>query len=132
MATESRCRINKSHPFLEYAFHGLVVHANGSQSLGVQQQGFIRDFPLAIWVRLHNLVVINPADRMSENVSLIFVIKNALALVELLIKQESELTSTQHNVKGERYQSSRRRLSPMVTTTWQPYCLSTALTLILS
>jgi hypothetical protein len=79
-------------------------------------------------------VVINPADRMSENVSLecIIVIKNALALVELLIKQESELMSTQHNVKGERYQSPRRRLSPMVTTTWQPYCLSTALTLILS
>jgi hypothetical protein len=84
-----------------------VLHSNASQSLGVQQQDLIRDFPLDIWVRLHNLLVINPVDRISENVSIeyIFVLENAPALVELLIKQESELMSTQRDIEGEKYQS---------------------------
>jgi hypothetical protein len=107
MAADFRSRINKSHPFLGYALHGIVLHSNASQSLGVQQQDLIRDFPLDIWVRLHNLLVINPADRISENVSIeyIFVIENALALIRLLIKQRSELMSTQRDIKGEKYQS---------------------------
>lgn len=104
---ELRSRIEKSHPFLEYAIHGIVTHANASQSLGFQQQDFIRDFPLDTWVRLHNGLVINPADRVSERAGreYIFVIKNALALVEVLINQESQLTSTRCDTKGERYQS---------------------------
>lgn len=107
MAADSRSRINESHQFMIYALHGIVTHANTSQSLGVQQQGFIRDFPLDTWVRLHNILVVDPADRMSEKTTLeyIFVIENALALVEVLINQKSELMSTQCDTKGQRYQS---------------------------
>lgn len=107
MAMESRSRINASHPFLEYALHGLVIHANVSHSLGVQQQDLVRGFPLSIWVRLHNLLAVNPADRMSEVVTCeyIFVTKNALPLVEAMIKHEPGARSMQHETRREKYHS---------------------------
>jgi hypothetical protein len=100
-STELRARIGESHPFLDYALSGMVSHADVSQSLGCQQLEFINAFPLDIWVRLHNMLAVNPADRMGEHVTLeyIFVIKNALALNHVIPRR------LPLDLSGERYRS---------------------------
>lgn len=42
-------------PFLEYASQNLLFHANEAETLGISQQNFIRRFPSAQWIPIHNL-----------------------------------------------------------------------------
>jgi hypothetical protein len=102
-----RTRVMQSHPFLDYALDGIVSHANASQSLGVQQRQFISQFPIESWKRLHNMLVVTPADRMGEEADFeyVFVIKNAVDLTRLLLEQPQPSTRERCNMPGERYRS---------------------------
>jgi ankyrin repeat protein len=44
-----------SFPFLEYAVHHVLHHANLAEGSGISQQGFIQEFPLTKWIKLDNL-----------------------------------------------------------------------------
>jgi hypothetical protein len=78
-----RARINDSHPFLDYALEGMLIHANAAHILGLRQDDFVRAFPLKRWVWLHNGLAQDPLDRLKPGVSreYVFVIKNVFGLI---------------------------------------------------
>ena len=85
---ELRDRTNDCHPFLEYALTGIISHANAACLLGVQWEHFLDEFPLTDWMRLHNMMVSNPVDRLSPRVGLEYVLvtKNAVGLIESMFR----------------------------------------------
>ena len=82
-----------THPFLYYALHGLLKHANKSQSLGCEQRDFIRGFDPKSWVRSYNALYDLEEDRTEETVcrDYVFVLTNALNLVEVSLRQTASL-----------------------------------------
>lgn len=102
-----RTRAMHSYPFLEYALDGILSHANSSQSLGLQQREFVSRFPVESWVRLHNILVVDPKDRIGEEVDCkyLFVLKNALDLTRLSLEQEPLLARGCYDLTGGKYPS---------------------------
>ena len=104
---ELRARMNRLYPFLDYALYGMVSHANSSHLLGLQQHNFVRQFPVQLWVRLHNLLVNNPKDRLSLTVTreYILVINNATGLVGSTATLGSTLTDEACDKPKEKFHS---------------------------
>jgi ankyrin repeat protein len=61
-------------PFLEYAIHNVLYHANVAAGSGIVQTNFIQSFPLANWVRINNLFTEFEIHWHTENVSLLYVL----------------------------------------------------------
>jgi ankyrin repeat protein len=97
----------KSHPFLDYALSGMVFHSDQAHLLGLDQEAFIRAFPVQLWARLHNVLVCNPSDRFSLGVcrEYIFVLKNAVGLVTVLAQDVPLFADKGWKEPKERYHS---------------------------
>lgn len=48
-------QVDQLFPFLEYATHHVLSHANAAAAQGVTQRPFLDSFPSHLWVPLHNL-----------------------------------------------------------------------------
>jgi hypothetical protein len=57
-------------PFLEYAVHNVLFHADAAESSSVPQADFLDSFPLTQWVKLDNLFEKYEVRRHTERVSL--------------------------------------------------------------
>lgn len=53
---ELKENIVTSYPFLEYAMHGVLHHADKAQENGISQRRFLEVFPLHTWVKLKNIL----------------------------------------------------------------------------
>ncbi|KAJ4369186.1 hypothetical protein N0V83_006271 [Neocucurbitaria cava] len=75
--------IRLSFPFLDYAVMNILYHADLAERGGATQAQFLRNFPLAVWVRLSNLLV--DQDRFTEQVTLLYVLAhhNASHLIKI-------------------------------------------------
>ncbi|KAI9862356.1 MAG: hypothetical protein M1813_004832 [Trichoglossum hirsutum] len=62
-----------AYPFLEYAVHNVLYHADFAAGCGIAQENLIRSFPLGWWIKLDNMLA-KEFDRHTENVSLLYVL----------------------------------------------------------
>jgi hypothetical protein len=99
-ATSLRNLATQTFPFLEYAVHNVLYHANIAESGGISQAGFLDNFPLPRWVKLDNLFEKHEVRRHTERVSLLYLLAelNAANLIRVLPSVNSCL-----DVKKERY-----------------------------
>jgi ankyrin repeat protein len=70
-------------PFLEYAVHNVLYHADAAEGCGVTQAHFLGDFPLPRWSKLHNLFEKMQVRRHKPTVSLLYILAE-LNLANLL------------------------------------------------
>jgi len=68
-ATSFRESAAKMFPFLEYAVHNVLYHANIAEESGVAQKHFLNSFLLPQWVKLDNLFERHEVRRHTEHVT---------------------------------------------------------------
>ncbi|KAL8918427.1 MAG: hypothetical protein Q9208_007332 [Pyrenodesmia sp. 3 TL-2023] len=54
-AKDLRARVSTGFPFLEYAVHNVLIHADSASNHGVSQASLVHDFTIDDWIRLYNL-----------------------------------------------------------------------------
>ncbi|KAB2100486.1 hypothetical protein AG0111_0g11281 [Alternaria gaisen] len=64
----------KTFPFLEYAVHNLLYHADMAEGGGVSQVDFLKTFSLRRWVVLDNVLEKHQVRRHTESVSLLYIL----------------------------------------------------------
>lgn len=87
-------------PFLEYAVHNILYHADAAEESGISQETFIQNFQLPYWVWLDNLFEKHEVRRHSPNVSLLYIL--AEGNMSNLIKVHPSILSYLE-VEDERY-----------------------------
>jgi hypothetical protein len=73
-ATSLRKSATQIFPFLKYAVHHVLYHANIAESEGISQAGFLDSFPLPRWVKLDNLFENHEVRSHTERVSLLYLL----------------------------------------------------------
>ncbi|KAF1963104.1 HET-domain-containing protein [Byssothecium circinans] len=73
-AADLRQLATGAFPFLEYAVHNVLYHAEAAGKRGITQESFINDFPLIHWIKLVNLLAAYEEIRHSEDMSLLYVL----------------------------------------------------------
>ncbi len=66
--------LGKLFPFLTYAIHNVLLHANSAQQHGMNQRGFLADFPLPRWVFLRNALQTYYDRRYTKSVSPLYIL----------------------------------------------------------
>jgi ankyrin repeat protein len=76
----------ETFPFLEYAVHNVLYHADTAESTGISQAKFLDSFPLLQWVKLHNLFEKHQVRRHTRSVSLLYMLAelNTANLIQVL------------------------------------------------
>ncbi|KAL5114259.1 hypothetical protein ACEQ8H_007868 [Pleosporales sp. CAS-2024a] len=99
-AAELRKAALQRFPLLEYAVLNVLYHADIAQGMGVSQGEFLSSFPLAPWIKLHNLLEKHEIRRHTKNASLLYMLAelNAANLITVHPSVESCL-----NIEDERY-----------------------------
>ena len=84
-ATALRKSATDAFPFLEYAVHHLLYHADVAQRCNFSQVNFIQSFQRIEWIRLSNLLEKNQVRRHTQNASLLYVLAelNMSNLIEI-------------------------------------------------
>lgn len=85
-AASLRKSATQAYPFLEYAVHNVLYHADIAESGGVSQAGFLDSFPLPRWVKLDNLFEKHEVRRHTDSVSLLYMLAelNMANLIKVL------------------------------------------------
>jgi ankyrin repeat protein len=73
-ATSLRKSATQTFPFLEYAVHNVLYHANAAEGRGISQADFLDSFPLPRWVKLNNLFEKYEVRRHTGRVSLLYLL----------------------------------------------------------
>jgi ankyrin repeat protein len=84
-ATSLRESATQTFPFLEYAVHNVLYHADAAEGGGISQADFLNSFPLPRWVKLDNLFKKHEVRRHTERVSLLYLLAelNAANLIRV-------------------------------------------------
>jgi ankyrin repeat protein len=84
-ATLLRMNASRQFPFLEYATHNILPHADSSQAGGVDQQQFIVDFRTRDWVNFYNLLERTIINRLDKEADLVYILaeRDCPNLIEL-------------------------------------------------
>jgi len=80
-----RQRVSEQFPFLKYAVENVLWHAEAAQTAKVNQRDFISTFPLADWLKLHNVIERFHSRRHTPKTSFLYILeKNDLpALISI-------------------------------------------------
>ncbi|RYN99877.1 hypothetical protein AA0121_g13461, partial [Alternaria tenuissima] len=73
-AAALRKSATQKYPFLEYAIHNVLYHADIAESGGISQAGFLNSFPLPRWVKLDNLFEKHEVRRHTKSVSFLYML----------------------------------------------------------
>jgi ankyrin repeat protein len=73
-AAALRKSATQKYPFLEYAVHNVLYHADIAESGSISQAGFLDDFPLPRWVKLDNLFEKHEVRRHTKSVSFLYML----------------------------------------------------------
>jgi ankyrin repeat protein len=90
----------ETFPFLEYAVHNVLYHADTAEGGGISQADFLINFPLFEWVELNNLFEKHEVRRHTSHVSLLYVLAE-LNMANLI--RVSGLASNCMVIEVERY-----------------------------
>ncbi|KAF2682221.1 hypothetical protein K458DRAFT_456076 [Lentithecium fluviatile CBS 122367] len=73
-AADLRNSATDAFPFLEYAVHHVLYHANMAEGSSISQAQFLESFQLPQWIRLNNLFEKREVRRHSAGVSLLYLL----------------------------------------------------------
>jgi ankyrin repeat protein len=73
-AASLRESATQAFPFLEYAVHNVLYHANTAEGGDISQAHFLDSFPRPEWVKLNNLFEKHEVRRHTERVSLLYLL----------------------------------------------------------
>jgi ankyrin repeat protein len=101
-ASTLRRLVSEKFPFLEYAVHHVLYHADAAESDVTKQEIFLQEFPLKIWIRLDTLFPQGTLEshRYTPSASLLYIL--AEQGLPRLIKHELRRVSHM-DIKGERH-----------------------------
>ena len=99
-AVSLRQLVSTKFPFLEYAVHNMLHHADAASEYGISQTRFIQTFPLSDWIHLDNLFEKYQIRRRTLHCSLLYILseKNLPHLIRIELDRVQQL-----DIKGERY-----------------------------
>jgi ankyrin repeat protein len=85
-STVIRVSAVQTFPFLEYAIHNVLYHAETAEDGGISQVDFLNSFPLPRWVKLDNLFEKHEVRRHRQGVSLLYILAelNMTCLIRIL------------------------------------------------
>jgi ankyrin repeat protein len=85
-STSIRVSAIQTFPFLEYAIHNVLYHAERAEDGGISQVDFLNSFPLPRWVKLDNLLEKHEVRRHRQGVSLLYILAelNMTCLIRIL------------------------------------------------
>jgi ankyrin repeat protein len=95
-----RRAVSEEFPFLEYAVHHVLSHADAAESDILKEETFLQEFPLKYWIHLDNLLEKLHVRRHTPSASLLYILaeKNLPRLIK------HELRRVPHmDIAGERY-----------------------------
>lgn len=97
--------ILKEFPFLEYAVHNVLFHADLADSQGISQAAFIESFILSHWILLDNVFQQYEVRRHTVNASLLYILaeKNLSNLIQTQLKRGIYSDITGLTLENERY-----------------------------
>lgn len=102
---EFQRQVNQKFPFLEYATHYVLSHANDAAAQGMLQKPFLDSFPCHLWVPLHNLFEKSNAKRFGGPDTPILYIIAGHGFNELIrISTDQQKYATKH--KNEQCQTA--------------------------
>ena len=104
-AKELRTLVSERHPFLEYAVHNVLIHADIAGGHGLSQKNFVNDFTLDRWIGLENLFERYQVRRYTSNASLLYIAaeKSLINLVRIRLEQDSHPETAGERFESERY-----------------------------
>ena len=73
-ATTLRKSANEANPFMEYAVHQVLFHADVAQGFNIAQGEFMQSLKLSDWIQLNNLLEKHQNRRYTPNASLRYII----------------------------------------------------------
>ncbi|KAH8800287.1 Pfs, NB-ARC and ankyrin domain protein [Xylogone sp. PMI_703] len=73
-AADLRKWLDETFPFLEYAVHNVLYHADSAEGGGVDQADFLSSFDRAQWIQLDNLFEKHEIRRHTPNASLLYLL----------------------------------------------------------
>ncbi|KAJ4285976.1 hypothetical protein N0V90_013542 [Kalmusia sp. IMI 367209] len=73
-SSEQAATTTQMFPFLEYAVHNVLYHADKAEGGGISQASFLDSFPIPHWVKLDNLFAKHKVSRHNEQVSLLYLL----------------------------------------------------------
>lgn len=99
-ASDLRTAATRAFPFLEYAVHNVLRHAEAAESGGISQATFLENFRLSQWVKLDNLFEKHEIRKHTEHVSILYILAE-LNMPHLIRALDSTIQCT--NKENERY-----------------------------
>jgi ankyrin repeat protein len=99
-AANLRRSATRTFPFLEYAVHNVLYHADIAEGGGISQAEFLDSFPLPRWIKFDNVFEKHEVRRHTERASLLYLLAelNAANLIRIYPSAKSCL-----DVEDERY-----------------------------
>ncbi|KAI1498822.1 ankyrin [Biscogniauxia marginata] len=84
-SAELRRQVEAEFPFLEYAVHNVLSHADSAQGAGLDQEGFLSTFPRELWIKLDNLLQKHQVRRHTDEAQLLYLLAehNLAKLIEI-------------------------------------------------
>ncbi|KAH7398566.1 hypothetical protein BKA66DRAFT_391331, partial [Pyrenochaeta sp. MPI-SDFR-AT-0127] len=73
-ASDLRDSANSAFPFLEYAVQNVLYHADAAEAAHIAQEEFVRDFPLAHWIKLDNMFEKRQVRRHTHAMSMLYLL----------------------------------------------------------
>ncbi|KAI9665065.1 MAG: hypothetical protein M1821_006513 [Bathelium mastoideum] len=70
----SRTADANEYPFIGYAVHHVLYHADAAAEGGIDQKGFIRTFPLSLWIDFDNLLETRKLRKHTKYASLLYIL----------------------------------------------------------
>ena len=100
-----RISISQKLPFLEYAVHNVLYHADLADGQGVSQKAFVEKFALSKWILLDNLFEKFQIRRHTPRASLLYILaeKNFSNLIRIQLDLESDPHTAVERCEDERY-----------------------------
>ncbi|RYP24412.1 hypothetical protein DL767_008620 [Monosporascus sp. MG133] len=99
-ASSLRRSVSDELPFLEYAVHHVIYHADAAED-AIQQEIFIKKFPLKYWIYLDNLFERRQIRHHTMSASLLYILaeRNLPRLIKCELRRLPNM-----DILGERYQ----------------------------
>ena len=97
--------IPKKFPFLEYAVHYVLYHADVAEGQGISQKAFLEKFALSNWIMLDNLFEKFRIRRHTSRASLLYILaeKNLSNLIRIELESGFDPNTVVERCENERY-----------------------------
>ncbi|KAL7973660.1 hypothetical protein HDV63DRAFT_413759 [Trichoderma sp. SZMC 28014] len=83
VSEEAGGSIHSQFPFLKYAILNIFYHSNVAQKLGIEQKGFLNNFPLPRWISFNNAFEMYAIRRYKGSAKMLYILseKNMVDLI---------------------------------------------------